>query len=42
MGALPLQTARVYHVTLSAQKLFEANAPEQLDAYYTLHRFPKN
>jgi hypothetical protein len=37
----PLQTARVYHVALSAQKLFEENAPEKLNAYYTLKRFPK-
>jgi hypothetical protein len=38
----PHQTGRVYHLALSAQRLFEANAPAQLDAYYTLHRFPQN
>jgi hypothetical protein len=36
----PQQTGRVYHAKLAAKTLFEANAPEQLDAYYTLHRFP--
>ena len=34
------QTGRVYHAKLAAKTLFDANAPEQLDAYYTLHRFP--
>jgi mono/diheme cytochrome c family protein len=36
----PQQTGRVYHAKLAAKTLFDANAPEQLDAYYTLHRFP--
>lgn len=37
----PHQTGRVYHLALSTVNLFGANAPEQLQAYYTLHRFPK-
>lgn len=37
----PLQLARVYHAHLAAQTLFEANAPAQLDAYYTLRKFPE-
>lgn len=37
----PQQMARVYHARLKAQALFAANAPEQLDAYYTLRAFPK-
>ncbi|HLA74067.1 MAG TPA: hypothetical protein VK624_21365 [Steroidobacteraceae bacterium] len=36
----PHQTARIYHAKLAAQTLFDANAPAQLDAYYTLRRFP--
>jgi len=36
----PHQTARIYHAKLIAQTLFDANAPAQLDAYYTLRRFP--
>lgn len=36
----PQQTGRVYHAKLAAKTLFDASAPEQLDAYYTLHRFP--
>jgi hypothetical protein len=36
----PHQTARIYHAKLAAQTLFDANAPAQLDAYYTLNRFP--
>jgi len=36
----PQQTARVYHVKLQSKTLFDAAAPGQLDAYYTLHRFP--
>lgn len=36
----PQQTARVYHAKLAAKALFETNAAEHLDAYYTLHRFP--
>jgi hypothetical protein len=38
----PHQTARIYHAKLAAQTLFDANAPAQLDAYYTLYRFPAN
>ena len=37
----PRQTARVYHAKLASQTLFDANAPAELDAYYTLLRFPK-
>ena len=36
----PQQTGRVYYAKLAAKTLFDANAPEQLEAYYTLHRFP--
>jgi hypothetical protein len=36
----PQQTARVYHARLKAQTLFETNAPDYLDAYYTLRAFP--
>jgi hypothetical protein len=36
----PQQTARIYHAKLASQTLFDANAPAQLDAYYTLNRFP--
>lgn len=36
----PQQTARVYHATLASKALFDAGAPEQLEAYYTLHKFP--
>jgi mono/diheme cytochrome c family protein len=38
----PVQTARVYHVKLASQTLFDANAPAQLDAYATVRRFPAN
>src|SRR5678815_356846 len=34
------QTARVYHVRLRSQTLFDAAAPATMDAYYTLRRFP--
>jgi hypothetical protein len=37
----PHQLARVYHARLAAQTLFDANAPAQLDAYYTLRKFPE-
>jgi hypothetical protein len=37
----PQQTPRVYHARLKAQALFENNAPDYLDAYYTLRAFPK-
>jgi hypothetical protein len=36
----PQQTGRVYHLKLESQTLFDGPAPRQLDAYYTLHRFP--
>lgn len=36
----PQQTARVYHAQLKTQTLFEKNAPEKMDAYYTLYKFP--
>ena len=36
----PRQTARVYHAKLASQTLFDANAPGQLNAYYTLYAFP--
>jgi hypothetical protein len=37
----PRQLARVYHAKLKAQTLFDANAPAELDAYYSLLRFPR-
>ena len=36
----PQQTGRVYHAKLAAKTLFDSNASEQMDAYYTLHQFP--
>ena len=36
----PRQTARVYHAKLASQTLFDANAPAELNAYYTLYKFP--
>jgi hypothetical protein len=36
----PQQTARVYHTQLKTQTLFEKNATEKMDAYYTLYKFP--
>ncbi len=36
----PQQTARIYHAQLKTQTLFDKNAPEKLDAYYTLYKFP--
>ena len=36
----PVQTARVYHVKLASQTLFDTNAPPQMDAYATVRRFP--
>jgi len=36
----PRQTARVYHVKLASGTLFDANAPAEMNAYYTLHIFP--
>jgi len=35
----PQQTARIYHLKLASRTLFDAPAPQQLDAYYTLKRF---
>lgn len=37
----PQQTPRVYHATLSPATLFTEQAPERLDAYYTLRVFPQ-
>jgi hypothetical protein len=37
----PRQLARVYHVKLSSQTLFDLPAPAQLDAWYTLKQFPR-
>jgi len=39
--AHPQQTARVYHAQLNTKTLFAKNAPEKMDAYYTLYQFPK-
>ncbi len=36
----PRQIARVYHLKLASQTLFDANAPAELNAYYTLRQFP--
>lgn len=36
----PQQTARIYHAQLKTQTLFDKNAPEKMDAYYTLYKFP--
>ena len=36
----PQQTARVYHARFASQALFDLPARKQLDAYYTLRRFP--
>jgi mono/diheme cytochrome c family protein/glucose/arabinose dehydrogenase len=36
----PQQTARIYHLRMASGTLFDAAAPQQLDAYYTLKRFP--
>lgn len=36
----PQQTARVYHVQLKTKTVFEKNAVEKMDAYYTLYKFP--
>lgn len=36
----PQQTARVYHAQVKTQILFSKNAPEKMDAYYTLYKFP--
>jgi hypothetical protein len=37
----PRQTARVYQVKLASATLFDANAPAELSAYYTLYSFPE-
>jgi hypothetical protein len=36
----PRQTARVYHFKVASATLFEANAPGEMHAYYTLYAFP--
>jgi hypothetical protein len=36
----PRQTGRIYHLKLASATLFDANAPAELNAYYTLHAFP--
>jgi hypothetical protein len=36
----PRQIARVYHVKLASGTLFDANAPAELHAYYSLYAFP--
>ena len=36
----PRQTPRIYHAKLASQTLFEANAPAEMNAYYTLRKFP--
>jgi hypothetical protein len=38
----PQQTGRVYHAKLAAKTLFDSNAPEQLEAYYTLQPMSSN
>ena len=37
----PQQTARVYHAQFNSKTLFEKNAAEKMDAYYTLYKFPQ-
>jgi mono/diheme cytochrome c family protein len=37
----PRQTARVYGVKIASGTLFDANAPAELTAYYTLYAFPE-
>lgn len=37
----PQQTARVYHAKINSKTLFNNNAAEKMDAYYTLYQFPK-
>jgi hypothetical protein len=39
--AHPRQTARVYHLKLASGTLFDANAPKEMHAYYTLYGFQK-
>lgn len=36
----PHQTARVYHANLDSKTLFTKDAPEKMEAYYTLYKFP--
>jgi len=38
----PRQTPRIYHAKLASQTLFDANGPAQLEAYYTLRKFPSS
>lgn len=38
----PQQTARVYHASISAKELFNLATEEQMDAYYTLYKFPSS
>ena len=40
-SAHPQQTARVYHVTLNTQTVFNDATPAQLHTYYTLYKFAK-
>jgi len=35
----PQQTARVYHLQLSTKDVFESEAPEKMEAYYSLYEF---
>jgi cytochrome c2 len=37
----PQQTARVYHISLNTQNLFNDSAAAQLHTYYTLYKFAK-
>jgi hypothetical protein len=36
----PRQTGRIYHLKVASATLFDANAPAEMNAYYTLHAFP--
>jgi mono/diheme cytochrome c family protein len=36
----PRQTARVYHFKMASGTLFDASAPKDMHAYYTLYAFP--
>ena len=36
----PRQTPRIFHAKLASRTLFDAHAPEALEVYYTLQRFP--
>jgi hypothetical protein len=37
----PRQTARVYQVKIASATLFDADAPAEISAYYTLYAFPQ-